>query len=614
MTLAGLLVAVGTVVATLGADRAARLEVEASQQEFRQSSAEIASNLELAIEHQRDLVVNASGFVVANPEATESDFRAWASSVHVLDRYPEVLGFGFVAVVPASDLPDFTSKVVADPPTVLSAQGTVQIQPPGQRPFYCLTELGQIRSVEVGTAAGLDWCAAPGLGPAVLQARDAGRGTYSPVGVGSDQMLSVNVPVYEKGVTPMTVPGRRKAILGWVTTESVPAYLLDHALQGHPRTSATLRYRDSTSDVQFSRGQAPATQQDVTIDLNNGWSVRVAGPVVDGNLFHNGKALTVLLFGALVSALLGTLVLVLATGRARALRLVDIRTRQLRGAQAKLVDAARQAGMAEIAVNVLHNVGNVLNSVNVSADLVHEKVRSSKAAGLGRAVGLMHQHKEDLGDFLTSDQHGRHLVAYLDKLSVALNGERQSMDEELRRLRTGVEHIGEIIHAQQSLAGVKDVLEPVRMNDVVDDALRMAGVFDGQDLKVSRDIADCETLLLDRHRTLLILVNLFTNARQATSRNTERHGQIRVRGEVVDDGQRLRITVTDNGDGIGPDDLAQVFEHGYTTRADGHGFGLHSSAIAAREMGGSLNACSDGAGTGASFTLDVPLSREPVMA
>jgi signal transduction histidine kinase len=120
--------------------------------------------------------------------------------------------------------------------------------------------------------------------------------------------------------------------------------------------------------------------------------------------------------------------------------------------------------------------------------------------------------------------------------------------------------------------------------------------------------------LLDRHRTLLILVNLFTNARQATSRNTERHGQIRVRGEVADDGQRLRITVTDNGDGIGPGDLAQVFEHGYTTRADGHGFGLHSSAIAAREMGGSLNAYSDGAGTGASFTLDVPLSREPVMA
>jgi signal transduction histidine kinase len=305
--------------------------------------------------------------------------------------------------------------------------------------------------------------------------------------------------------------------------------------------------------------------------------------------------------------------IVLGTGRARALRLVKVRTAQLREAQSQLVDSARQAGMAEIATNVLHNVGNVLNSVNVSANLVCQKVRGSKSAGLSKAVVLMHEHEADLGDFLTTDARGKALPAYLDKLAVALAAERESIDEELQRLTNGVEHIKEIVSAQQSLAGVSRVIESVNMNDVVDDALRMAGVQAENDLTVVRDSPDVPLVSLDRHRVLLILLNLITNAMHATKDNVDRPRELRLQVDVAA-GQAVSITVADNGVGISAENLKRIFVHGFTTHADGHGFGLHSSALAAKEMGGTLTVHTEGDGTGAAFTLDVQLDAEEIAA
>jgi signal transduction histidine kinase len=305
--------------------------------------------------------------------------------------------------------------------------------------------------------------------------------------------------------------------------------------------------------------------------------------------------------------------IVLGTGRARALRLVQVRTAQLREAQSQLVDSARQAGMAEIATNVLHNVGNVLNSVNVSANLVGQKVRGSKAAGLSKAVALMHEHEDDLGDFLTSDARGKALPAYLDKLAVALAAERESLDEELQRLTSGVEHIKEIVSAQQSLAGISRIIESVNINDVVDDALRMSGVQTQNDLTVVWGPPAVPLVSVDRHRVLLILLNLITNATQATKTNADRPRELRVQVGVTA-GHAVSITVADNGIGISQENLKRIFVHGFTTHADGHGFGLHSSALAAKEMGGTLSVKTGGDGAGAAFTLDVPLQAQGIAA
>ncbi|MDQ0121212.1 signal transduction histidine kinase [Pseudomonas lini] len=277
--------------------------------------------------------------------------------------------------------------------------------------------------------------------------------------------------------------------------------------------------------------------------------------------------------------------------------------------QTELHAKSRQAGMAEIATTVLHNVGNVLNSVNISAELVSSQMRASKAQGLGRVAQLMNEHVNDLSDFLTRDHKGKMLPDYLLKLAQVVTAEQQGIIEELGRLTKGVDHIKTIVAAQQSYAVAVSVVETVPVSELIDDALRMsAGSLARQELTVFKEIADMPLQSLDRHRVLLILVNLISNARQALDGVTDRSPCITF-GAFLADGPVLRITMADNGNGIAPEDLTRIFSHGFTTRKDGHGFGLHSCALAAREMGGSLTVHSDGAGQGATFTLDIPLGK-----
>jgi two-component system NtrC family sensor kinase len=275
--------------------------------------------------------------------------------------------------------------------------------------------------------------------------------------------------------------------------------------------------------------------------------------------------------------------------------------------QAQLAAAARQAGMAEIATNVLHNVGNVLNSVNISAELVTQKLRTSKALGLGKAVQLMNQHAEDLGDFISRDTKGKLLPGYLNQLVDALAIEQQSMTDELEQLTKSIDHIKEIVAAQQSYAGASSIAETVQIKELIEDALRMnAGILAARQIIVVRDFAETPLLQLDKHRVLLILVNLIKNASSAMDDRPLPCPQITLHSELQH-GHTLIVSVIDNGEGIAPENLTRIFAHGFTTRQDGHGFGLHSCVLAAMEMGGSLKAHSDGPGTGATFTLKLAI-------
>ncbi|UVM63746.1 ATP-binding protein [Pseudomonas sp. B21-010] len=276
-------------------------------------------------------------------------------------------------------------------------------------------------------------------------------------------------------------------------------------------------------------------------------------------------------------------------------------------AQTQLAAAARQAGMAEIATNVLHNVGNVLNSVNISADMVTRKLRTSKALGLGKAVQMMNEHAEDLGDFISHDEKGKLLPGYLNQLVDALAVEQQSMTEELGQLTKSVDHIKEIVSAQQSYAGTSTIAETVQIKELIEDALRMnASIIAARQITVVRNFAETPLLLLDKHRVLLILVNLIKNASRAMDEKPELAHQIILQSEMPQ-ADTLVIKVIDNGEGIAPENLTRIFAHGFTTRKDGHGFGLHSCVLAAMEMGGSLEAHSDGPGTGATFTLKLAI-------
>jgi C4-dicarboxylate-specific signal transduction histidine kinase len=283
---------------------------------------------------------------------------------------------------------------------------------------------------------------------------------------------------------------------------------------------------------------------------------------------------------------------------------------ELKKAQGELLQASRLAGMAEVATNILHNVGNVLNSVNVSASLLSDQLKRSKAVNLSRASGLINLHSADLDQFLTLDPKGRQLPTYLSQLAEHLIQEQTLMAEELESLRKNVEHIKDIITVQQGYAKVLGVSEAVPMAEVVEDALRMsAESLQRHSVEVIRDYeaALLPTVTIEKHKILQILVNLISNAKYACVESKRPDKRLTIRVSCSD--SSLRIGVIDNGVGIAPENLTRIFNHGFTTRKDGHGFGLHSSALAANDMGGTLRAQSDGIGKGTTFVLELPLPR-----
>lgn len=286
---------------------------------------------------------------------------------------------------------------------------------------------------------------------------------------------------------------------------------------------------------------------------------------------------------------------------------VEERTQELKDTQSELFATARLAGMAEIATNVLHNVGNVLNSVNISADLVTRKLRTSKALGLTKAMQLMSEHEQDLGDYITHDEKGKLLPSYLSQLVKALNTEQESMADELAQLTKSVDHIKDIVTTQQSYAGASSLAESLSINDLLEDALRMnSGALTRHHVTVVKDFNNVPEVMADKHRLLLILINLISNAKYAMSNMDGRDRKMTLSIKFIDD-SILRISVQDEGEGILPENMTRIFAHGFTTRKEGHGFGLHSCALAAIEMNGQLTAYSDGPGKGAIFTLELPL-------
>jgi PAS domain S-box-containing protein len=271
----------------------------------------------------------------------------------------------------------------------------------------------------------------------------------------------------------------------------------------------------------------------------------------------------------------------------------------------QLMTASRQAGMAEVATSVLHNVGNVLTSVNVSTTLLTDLTKNSRISMIGKVAALVTEHANDPG-FLTAHPKGQQIPGYLSQLSEHLLHDQQLLLTELETLAKNVDHIKEIVVMQQNYGKVSGLVDSVPPHQLVEDALRFnAEALARDDIHIVRDYAPVPDIVVDKHKALQILVNLIRNAKWACveSRALDRWVKLSVHSHAPD---RIRIQVVDNGVGIALEHLTRVFSHGFTTRKDGHGFGLHTSALASTEMGGSLTGQSDGLGRGAVFTLELP--------
>lgn len=274
--------------------------------------------------------------------------------------------------------------------------------------------------------------------------------------------------------------------------------------------------------------------------------------------------------------------------------------------QSSLLEMSRAAGMSEVATGVLHNVGNVLNSVNVSCTLIMDQLRESRMGRVTRVANLMAEYGRDLGRFLTRNPKGQQIPSYLTSLGAVLEEEHQMLLDETKALHDRINHIKEIVAMQQTYGRVSGVLETMAPEQLMEDALKLnAEELTRNDITVDRQYQPVPSITVDKNKVLQIVLNLINNARHACTEGTKSEKRITLK--VFSSGDdRLNMQVSDNGVGIFSEHLTRIFEHGFTTRKSGHGFGLHSGALAAKELGGSLTAHSDGPDRGATFTLELP--------
>ena len=276
----------------------------------------------------------------------------------------------------------------------------------------------------------------------------------------------------------------------------------------------------------------------------------------------------------------------------------------------QLIISSRQAGMAEVATACFITYGNVLNSVNVSLTLIRDHLRQSEVASLTKVAELLQTHAGDVAAFLTTHPKGKLVPKFILQLADQLGQEHARLQQEHEHLARNVDHIKVIVAMQQSYASISGVRETVSIASLLEDALQMhAAGLERHGVQVRREFAEVPALTVDKHMVLQILVNLIHNAKYALDASGRTDRLLTV-GVSMNGDQRVKVTVADNGIGIPSENLTRIFCLGFTTRKGGHGFGLHSGANAAKEMGGILKAQSEGLGKGATFTLELPLVNE----
>jgi signal transduction histidine kinase len=272
----------------------------------------------------------------------------------------------------------------------------------------------------------------------------------------------------------------------------------------------------------------------------------------------------------------------------------------------ELVIAARHAGMADIAASVLHNIGNALNSVSTSSTLVGQKISASKVSNLIEISKLLEQHELDMGAFITNDPQGQRIPSYLLKLSEIWRNDKEYLSEEINTVQKGIIHIKEIINKQNSLSKVLGVNDTIIVTNFLEDALTLnKTIYSNINIDIKRNFQPIKEVVTDRVKLLQIFVNLIKNSIESIIEQDPEHKEIMLSVQQQDD-TYFTVQLGDNGVGIKDEYLEKIFSFGFTTKKEGHGFGLHSSAISIQDMGGKLSVTSDGIGKGATFSIALP--------
>jgi signal transduction histidine kinase len=271
------------------------------------------------------------------------------------------------------------------------------------------------------------------------------------------------------------------------------------------------------------------------------------------------------------------------------------------------IASAHFAGMAEIANDVLHNVGNVLNSVKVSCAALLEALAASRVGSLAQAAGMLEERSRanlaDLATYLAEDPRGKLLPAYLVQVSRVLQRENQDALAEVSRVRDQVSIIEQVVAAQQDHGGRRFFTRMAELSRVVDDVLALhADALASKRIAVVKNYRPVAPVHVQRTKLTHVLDHLLQNAEEALIESSDDDRRVTV-DIGVDHVGAAYIRIQDNGEGIAADNLTRIFGHGFTTRKQRPGIGLHYCANSMTEMGGRIAVESDGPGRGAAFLV-----------
>lgn len=285
--------------------------------------------------------------------------------------------------------------------------------------------------------------------------------------------------------------------------------------------------------------------------------------------------------------------------------------RELKEANQKLLVSVRQAGMAEVAVHVLHNIGNILNSANTSVHLLQTKTSSSSARHLAPIVGQLEANRERIGEYLSKDERGQLILPFLANMVKNQQSEQEVISHELAVLVKNLDLIKEVVSSQQKLANPARFVEQFTIGELIKDLNNMTSASmtsKGVEFNIIQRANENLEFAADKSKLQQILHNLVSNAKESALSGSAQNKKVELLIEQNDEGH-MRFAITDNGIGFDEETHKKLFSFAFTTKETGNGFGLHFCALAVKEMGGEIKATSPGPGQGATFELAIPLKK-----
>jgi diguanylate cyclase (GGDEF)-like protein len=354
--LAALIVAAAGITASfLGARSVARNDASQARADLAAAGTSATATLKLATTHEEEIATAAGTFLAEHPQSTPGQLSAWAGWARLLHRHPELQRMTLIELVPASSLPAFAQQLgvpvtvpvrvaststlpassvtpsgggtLATPTSALSpltstatiaaAASDLHVRPSGVRPFYCLAIGEVVRHPSRSLPRGNDYCFHSGR---LLRVGGSGLSLYANASSPRAQALLGLVPVYQGAATPGTSQGRRAALVGWVREVIEPQTLVSLALRGHEGDGVVLSHAAGRATATFSGGTIAGSRQVRAVNLRNGWTARIYGPVPDAGVLAHSDSRALLIVGSVLGLLAGILLLALgarATGMPR---------------------------------------------------------------------------------------------------------------------------------------------------------------------------------------------------------------------------------------------------------------------------------------------------------